>query len=124
MGILLKIIPFIFWTIFIYVVIQIPYPENIASANLSQLIYFFLPLYLSLSLTLNLFLKNLLMSGSISLGIIFLLIIKALDSLNFVTVILILISVYLLVSYFKKGEKSLTLSSKIPKIHALRRRRV
>ena len=121
---LLKIIPIIFWGIFIYVVLQIPYPDNIASANASQLVYFFIPLYFALLLTSNIFLKNVLVSGSISLGLIFLLILKALDSLNFVTAILILISIYLLVSYFKKNRKvGLTLSSKIPKITSLRRRK-
>ncbi len=120
---LLKILPaVIFWAIFIFVVLQVPYPDSIASANLSQLIFFFLPIYIALVLTFNLFLKNILMSASFCLGLIFLLILKALDSLNLVTIVLIIISVYLLVSYFRKNHgssnkiKSLTLNSKIPKL--------
>ena len=114
----------IFWLGFIFVIFQVPYPESLTSANTTQLISFFVPLYLSLIFTLNIFLKNISISASLSLGLIFLLILKALDSLNFVTGILLIISVYLLVSYFKKGGSSgLTLSSKIPKLHSLRRKR-
>ena len=122
--ILLNIITVLFWAIFIFVIFQVPYPESLTQANTTQLISFFIPLYLSLIFTLNIFLKNISISASLSLGLIFLLILKALDSLNLVTGLLILVSVYLLVSYFKKGGSSgLTLNSKIPKLHSLRRKR-
>lgn len=120
----IKIIPTIFfWGIFIFVIFQVPYPDDLTQANITQLISFFISLFLALSLTINLFVKNILLSGSISLGLIFLLILKALDSLNLVTGILILIAIGLLISYFRKAKhKSLTNYLKIPKLTQLRRK--
>ena len=120
-----KFIPAVIcWAIFIYVVIQIPYPETITQANFIQLFAFFVPLSLSLALTLNIFLKNIFISTFVSLGIIFSLFLKALDSLNLVTGVLILISVGLFISYFKKiKKKGLTNYSKIPKLTHLRRQK-
>ena len=110
----------IFWGIFIYVVLQIPYPESLTQANYTQLLYFFIPLFLATILTLNLILKNILISTSISLGFIFLLFLKALGSLNLITGILTLIPFGLLISYFKKTKRhSLTNYSKIPKLTKL-----
>lgn len=104
---LARIIPvLIFWGIFAIVVLQIPYPQTITQADSAQVTLFFLPLLLSLSFTINLLLKNILSSGSISLGLIFLLILKALDSLNLVTGVLIIIATYLLISYFRKAKKN------------------
>lgn len=114
----------IFWGIFIYVILQIPYPENLTAANATQLLSFFIPLFLAITLTLNLVLKNIFISSSISLGLIFLLFLKALDSLNLVTGILIIISVGLLASYFRKiKKKNLTKLPKIPKLTQLRRQK-
>lgn len=111
-----------FWAIFIYVVLQVPYPESLTQANLTQLFAFFIPLFLSITLTLNVFLKNIFISGSISLGIIFLSFLKALDSLNFVTAILVILSAGLLISYFRKiKRRNLTKWPKIPKLHAVRK---
>lgn len=118
LKLIFKIIPaLIFWAIFTYVVLQVPYPESLTQANLIQLSAFFIPLFLAITLTLNTFLKNIFSSSSISLGLIFLLILQALDSLNLVTGILTAIAVYLLVSYFRKAKRrSLT---KLPKISRL-----
>lgn len=91
----------IFWGVFGYVVFYIDYPKSITQANFSQLIFFFLPLFLSLIFTISIFL-NLLYSIFISSGMILLLLLKALDILNFVTVSLIIISLALLLSYFHK----------------------
>lgn len=111
-----------FWGIFAYVILQIPYPDTITQANVTQLLAFFIPLFLAITLTLNSILKNILMSESIGLGLIFLLILKSLESLNIVTGILIIISIGLLVSYFKKiKRKNLTKLPKIPKLTSLRR---
>lgn len=114
----------IFWAIFMVVIFQLPYPQTLSQANALQILGFFIPLFLAISFTINLFLKNLFSSSSISLGIIFLLILKALDSLNLVTGTIIVIVVLLLVSYFrkiKKQKKSLTKLPKIPKLHAVRK---
>ncbi len=113
-----RIIPaLLLWGGFIFVIFNIPYPDSLTQANLSQTGLFFIPLYLALAFTLNIFLKNFFISSSISLGLIFFLILQALDSLNIVTGILIIISVGLLISYFKRNQrKELT---KLPKIHKL-----
>ena len=103
---MVKIIPILFiWGVFIYVVLQVPYPDSIAQAKVQDLLAFFIPLFLGLALTLNLFLKNIFISLSSSLGFIFILILEALDSLNIVTATLIIISIWLLISYFKNIKK-------------------
>ncbi len=120
-----KIIPALFlWGILIVVVLQIPYPESITQANFAQLILFFIPLFLSLIFTINIFLRNIFSAASISLGLIFLLFLKALDSLNLVTAVLIVIATALFISYFRKIKRgSLTKLPKIPKLHAIQRKK-
>ncbi len=108
----------IFTSIFIYVLFNVPYPNSLTSATVFQLTAFFMPLFLSLTFTTNLFLKSLPSSVFISLGLILLLILQGLDSLNLVTGLLTIIAVYLLLSYFKKAKShaKLTLEGKIPKL--------
>lgn len=111
-----------FWGIFALVVFQIPYPENLTQANTLQILGFFIPFFLAVSLTINIFLINIFSSSSISLGIIFLLVLKALDSLNLVTGTIIVIATILLVSYSRKiKKKSLTKLPKIPKLTHVRK---
>lgn len=118
--ILKSISALIFWGVFIFVVFNVPYPESLAQANFTQISLFFVPLFLAIAFTLNFFFKNILMSFSITLCLIFFLILKALDSLNIVTGILILTSGGLLFSYFKKVKrKNLTKLPKIPKLTKL-----
>jgi len=112
----------IFWGVFIYVVFQIPYPESLTQASINQLLYFFIPLFLALIFTSNLLLKSILRSILISFGIILLLVLKALDSLNIVSALLTIIAVGLLISYFKTPT-SLTSGSNIPKLRSLRRKK-
>ena len=113
-----------FWAIFIFVILLIPYPDSITQANFQQLFFFFTTLFCAIIFTLNIFLKNVFLSASIALGLNFVLILKALDSLNLVTGILTIISVGLLVSYFKKiKRRSLTKWGKIPKLTKLRRQK-
>lgn len=117
------------WVIFILVILKIPYPESIVQTNLTQLSMFFIPLFLALIFTLNIFFRNIFISSFISLGLIFLLILKALDSLNLVTVLLTCISAGLVISYFKKQKRNnlnpvkpdLTKLPKIPKLTQLRK---
>lgn len=119
-----KVIPFIFWLILVCVILQVPYPDSLAQADFIQILSFFIPLFLAIIFTLNLFLKKISISLSVSLGLIFLLILKALDSLNLVTAVLILISIYLLISYFMKNKQvGLTNLPKISKLSSLRRRK-
>lgn len=118
-----KVIPAVLlWGFFAFAVSQVPYPQTLTQATLFQLFSFFIPLFLALTITLNLFLKKIFSSSSISLGLMCLLILKSLDSLNLVTSLLILVAVYLLVSYFKKTKRSLTKLPKIPKLTRLRRK--
>lgn len=122
----LKIFPaLIFWGVFIFVIFQVPYPESLTQASSFQLLSFFAPLFLALIFTLNLFLKFIFFSVSISLGIIFMLLLKSLNALNFVSAILIIVAVGLLLSYFKKtkGKNNLTSVSRISKLTHLHRKK-
>lgn len=124
MPIILKTIPaLIFWGVFIFVIFQVPYPKSLTQASLFQTLSFFIPLFLVLTFTINIFFKIFLSSATISLGLILLLILKAVDALNFVTAGLTLFAIYLFLSYFQKSRKKrLTSSFKIPKLSSLRRK--
>ncbi|MBI2599423.1 hypothetical protein HYW43_00700 [Candidatus Daviesbacteria bacterium] len=117
----LKILPaLIFWGGFAFVVLQVPYPDSLTQANFNQVIPFFVSLYLALVFTLNILFRNILLSASICLSLIFLLILKALDSLNIVTGILIIVATGLLASYFRKVKrKGLTKQAKLHKLTQL-----
>ena len=105
-----KVAPLFLWGVFILVIIKIPYPQTISQANLVQLSSFFIPLFLALFFSFNLFFKNYIYSVFISSGLIFLLILKALDSLNLITGILVITIEYLLISYFRnqRGNRGKT----------------
>lgn len=112
----------VLWGIFAYVVLNVSYPESLVSANWQKILLFFTPLFFAVLFTINIFAKNFLVSSSLSLGLIFLLILKALDSLNIVTGILVLIATWFLVSYFAKiKRRNLTKLPKIPKLTRLRK---
>ena len=119
----LKIAPVLFfWGAFVLVIYQVPYPQTLASASPFQLISFFIPLFLAVLFSLNLFLKNVYISSSVSLGIVLLLLLRALDSLNMITTIITITAVGLLISYFRKASRRhLTKLPKIPKLTSLRR---
>lgn len=121
--VLTKILPaMLFWGIFIFVIFTVPYPQTLIQAEKSQLFSFFIPLFLGLTFSFNVFFKNLFLSVSVSLGIISLLILKALDTLNTVTTVLVIITSGLLISYFKKTKRSnLTKLPKIPKLTRLKK---
>ncbi len=118
-----KILPaLVFWGVFAFVVWQLPYPDSLISVNRIQVLLFFIPLYLAIIFSINLLLKNFLSSGSLSLGLIFLLILKALDSFNIVTVALTVLATGLFISYFRNTKRiKLTNHSKIPKLTQLRK---
>ncbi len=102
------------------VVLNVPYPDSFAQANFNQIIPFSVCFFLALLFTANIFLKNILQSFSLALGLFFLLVLKALDSLNLVTGTLTLTATGLLFSYFHKGKKNnLTKQSKIPRLTKL-----
>lgn len=132
LKLIMKILPALFFGgVFLLTVFQIPYPESLTQATILQILGFFIPLFLLISFVVNIFIKNLFLSSSISLGIIILLLLKALDSLNLVTGGIITVAVILLVSYFRKikkrspsinsGLKNLTKLPKIPKLTHVRK---
>ncbi|MDO8573627.1 MAG: hypothetical protein Q7R77_02655 [Candidatus Daviesbacteria bacterium] len=120
---MIRILPvLLFWVTFIYVILQVPYPKTLTQANFIQISSFLTPLFLAFIFTFNIIIRNFYISFAISLGLIFLLILKALDSLNIVTGILTAVATYLLASYFRKTKRhNLTKLSKIPKLTSLRR---
>lgn len=122
MAYFLKAIPaLIFWGVFTLVIFTIPYPETLTSASSIQLLAFFIPLFLSLVFTFEIFIKFLPRSIALSFGLIILLILKPLGSLNLVSTSLTIVAIFLLISYFKK--KRLTSRSNVPKIRNLSRRK-
>lgn len=107
MSLFIKIIPalvptIVFWGIFIYVVLMVPYPQTFTQANIIQLLSFFIPLFLALIFTINIFLNFLIRSILISATLIIFLILQALQSLSLLTFILTSCAFGLLISYFKK----------------------
>lgn len=117
-------LPVIFWASFAFVVLRVDYPDTITAASVFQLSSFFISLFFALLFTTRLLL-NFAFSLSVSIGIIILLVLKSLDSLNIVSIALTLIALYLLLSYFKKFKKphGLTSSSKIPTLRSLKKGR-
>lgn len=115
---MLKIVlPIIFWSIFAYVVLRVDYPDNITSATFFQLSIFLITLFFALIFTINLFL-NLTFSISITLGMVILLILKSLDSLNFVSAILTIIALWLMCGSLAPIKSGLTSKLKIPKLRS------
>jgi|SRR3989344_5911284 len=112
---------FISWGIFIYVVLKVAYPESLTSANTFQIFSFFSSLFLSLSFTINLIVRFMLKSIIISFGLILLLVLRALNSLNLVSFALTIIAFGLLLSYLKKPKSRLTSRAKVPKLRNLSR---
>lgn len=117
---------FFFWGIFILVIFKIPYPQNLSEANLLQISAFFSSLFLAILFTLNIFSNSFYISFSLTLGLILILVLKALESLNLVTAVFVLIFAGLLTSYFSKRnsptKSNLTKLSKIPTLTRLRKK--
>ncbi|HCB23005.1 TPA: hypothetical protein DEP06_04275 [Candidatus Daviesbacteria bacterium] len=115
--IILKIIPaLIFWGIFTFVIFYVEYPTSLTQASGFQILAFFVPLFLALAFTTSFF---------IALGVIFLLLLKALNALNIVSAVLTITAVGLLFSYFRKSKTkyNLTSVSGISKLTSLHRKK-
>ncbi len=95
---------FISWCLFSLAIWQIPYPDSLAQADYLQVLGFFVPLFLGLTFTLNIFLRFMLRSILISFTIIVLITLQALQSLNIITFGLTIVAFGLLISYFKKTK--------------------
>lgn len=113
----------IFWGLFLYVLFFVDYPKNLTSAHPFQILPFFLTLFLAVTLTTYLVSKNFLISALLSVGVVILLILKGLDSLNLASAGLTILAIGLLISYFRKNRRRLTYAPKIPRLIPLRRQR-
>ncbi len=111
------------WIIFVYVIFQLPYPDSLTSASTFQIFSFFTSLFLSLSFSINIFINFMLRSIIISFGLILLLVLKALNSLNLVSCALTIIAFGLLISYVKKPKYKLTYHTKTSRLKNLRRQK-
>src|SRR5688572_13659157 len=99
------IVVIVFWSFFALVIFKVPYPNSLTSANALQLLAFFIPLFLCLTFTFNIFFKFLPRSIAIAFGLIIVLLLKPLGSLNLVSAGLTTVAVFLLFSYFKKKPR-------------------
>src|SRR3989344_3700596 len=96
------------WGLFLYTILHVNYPESLVTANTYQLAYFFIPLFLGLTMIFS-FKFNFFSSSSIALGLIILLILKAFDSLNLATGIITSVAIFLLAS----ASKNISFKSKV-----------
>lgn len=116
MKYLVKIIfAIFFWSIFILVIFNLPYPQDLEEANFLQISIFFSSLFLAILFTLKIVFKRFSAPALLTAGIILTLILKALDSLNLVTGIIVLTLVSLLISYFLKRNSPAAAFQKIKK---------
>ena len=102
MVIFKKNLPLVFLGIILILVVwQVEPPKSLTSASLIQIIVFFLPFWLFLTFLINLFLKFLLRSLIISLGLTILL---SLEALNFITIPIVILATVLTTLAFKKPK--------------------
>ena len=122
---LIRVLPaLIFTSIFILVVYFIPPPPSWAEASIFQILIFFLPLLIALTLLLNIFLRLFSKSFSIALGLMVLVVLRSVDELNIVTIFLTITLSYLLSTTFKRppwqprkiAKLDKTSTVKIPKL--------
>lgn len=106
MSYLKNILPvLIFGIIFGVIVWYTKPPQSLTSGTFTQILLFFIPLFLFFIFLLNIFLKFLIRSFIISLGIVLLLIFKSLDMFNLVSVFLTLLATMFITISFKKTRK-------------------
>lgn len=104
------------------VIWQTPPPASLTSASVLQLTLFLTPLFLLLTFLVDHFLRFFLRSLVVSLGLVILLVLKALDSLNIASLIMTVLAVVLIIKSLKKPKK-LNYSAKIPKLTSLKKQR-
>lgn len=79
-------------------------PQSLAQATISQILLFFVPLFFLLALLINIFFGLFFRSLIISSGLIILLVLKSLDTLNLATLSLTFLVTFLMVISFKKWK--------------------
>lgn len=107
------ILPILFLLILAWVVFYIQPPESWPAASIFQILILFVPLLMFFTFTINFFIRNLPKSFSLGLGLMVILVLKALDQINLITILATLTITFLLARSFKKG---LTRMPKIPKL--------
>lgn len=117
MTVIKKIIPtLIFGVIFILVILNITPPQTFTTATIFQILLFFIPLLFFLTSALNLVFNFYLKSFVVSLGIILLLVLKALDFINILTIGITILAIVLLIKSFKKPIFKIYKLPKLPKL--------
>lgn len=94
-----------FLLLFLDVLFNVSYPNSLTEASLFVSVAFFVPLFLLVIFLIDIFIDSIFISSSISLGLIILLLLKGLDSLNLISAILIVVTSGLFISYFAKNKK-------------------
>lgn len=109
-----------FLAVFILVIIYIEPPKSWTEASLFQMMAFFLPLLLAVTILLDFLMKYLPHSFILSLGLILFLAFYSVNQLNYLTSLLVILIVAFLLRVFPKMKLPrfrLTYGAKIPKLH-------
>lgn len=101
--------------IFSLVIWQVQPPKTFTTVTSAQIALFFLPLFLFLLTIFNLIFNFYLRSFVITLGVVLLFILKALDILNIITAGVLILAIILIVKSLKRPQKTFY-QSKIPKL--------
>lgn len=119
MDYLKKFLPIILpGLILTWVIFKIEPPKSITQASVLQILLFFIPLFLLIVFLLNLYLRFLVYSAIMAIGIIILLLLQALNSLNIVSAALVIIACALLLKSIQRPKNKIPLA-KIPKLGKL-----
>lgn len=101
--------------LFYYVLNYVQAPSSWPQASNFQILSFFIPLLISYTFFINIFLNNLLRSFALGLGLFALTVLKALNLFNLITAPLALALALML--FIRLPKKGLTFRKKIPKLN-------
>lgn len=121
MNLIKKIVPLLFFgSIFFLVVYFIEPTKDITQLSIIKDLAFFLPLLIFLTYLLKLFIKSSLCCLVISLSLVLLLTLKALNNLNLVSAALTTLGTFLILKSIKKNHAP-SYSTKLPKLSKLKK---
>lgn len=109
------LLPLIFWAAFIYIVNTFEPPQTFTQISLFQILLFFIPLFLAILFTINLIIRFLLFSLTISLAMCLLILLKGLGGLNPISGLLTLFAFGLLLSYLKQFKRKFQIRTRLTK---------
>lgn len=119
MAILKRILPILVLGVFLVGVIrQISPPQTFTQASMFQLLIFFIPLFLFLFFTVNAIIRFFLFSLILSFGLILIFVFRALDFLNPLTLIVIIVAIFLILRSLSRPHKKFY-QAKIPRLSKL-----